>query len=164
MSLGSRPSSTRAGLEECLRHPTSHSRLLRIDPLYAHTHTHSLQQGLSRCLGRAAGMPPQGLCRVGWMEFSPGEVEEAERRYIYPLKASSALRFWLWLRDGCGSGFRFLRARHPHSSIRLIKVRGVWVQVSGQILAFVKSTENKKNYQGGEMLKKSSTAPGRFFA
>ncbi|KAK3545210.1 hypothetical protein QTP70_002076 [Hemibagrus guttatus] len=64
------------------------------------------------------------------MEFSPGEMEEAERRYIYPLKAYCALWFWLWLRDGCGSGFRFLRARHPYSSIRLIKVRGVWVQVS----------------------------------
>lgn len=105
------------------------------------THTHSLQQGLSRCLGRAAGMPPLGLGRVGWMEFSPGEVEEAKRRYIYPLKASCALWFWLWLRDGCGSGFRSLRARHPHSSIRLIKVRGVWVRVSGQILASFVSTK-----------------------
>lgn len=114
-----------------MRHPTSHSRLLRIDPLYAHTH--SLQQGLSRCLGRAAGMPPQRLDRVGWMEFSPGEVEETEQRYIYPLKASCTL--WLWLRDGCGSGFCFLRSRHTHSSIRLIKVRVIWVQVSGQILA-----------------------------
>lgn len=51
------------------------------------THTHCFQQGLSRCLGRAAGMPPPGLGRVGWMEFSPGEVEEVKAEVYLPSKS-----------------------------------------------------------------------------
>lgn len=130
------------------------------------THTHSLQQGLSRCLGRAAGMPPLGRGRVGWMEFSPREMEEAEWRYIYPLKASCALRFWL--RDGCGSGFRCLRARHPHSSIRLIKVRrGLGAGFTPDLrLCYLNPTlvKSKTNLSPKEkkVLKKSIAVPVRF--